>query len=228
MNYVARANRPNPAAIFGAIGVPAIFGAVLITGLAVTGPIPLPDEILGTFDVKPEEVPPPPPEPVPEPEAREAATQTPVEPRFTPPPRPDTPFEFNQSATGPITDLPDLGSDTLVPLDPVDFGTPGLGSGVAPVTATPRGEPGRWITDNDYRPRWVREEMSGRAGFALEINAEGRVSQCTITRSTGHAALDEATCRLLERRARFNPAQDSAGNPVAGSYTSSVNWQIPD
>jgi hypothetical protein len=52
-------------------------------------------------------------------------------------------------------------------------------------------------------------------------------TETTITRSTGHDALDEATCRLLRQRAEFSPAKDSSGRIVPGSYSSSVNWRIP-
>ena len=70
--------------------------------------------------------------------------------------------------------------------------------------------------------------MSGVASFALTIDSRGKVSDCTITRSTGHSALDQATCTLIERRAKFDPAKDSYGNPIAGTYRNSVNWKIPE
>jgi len=54
------------------------------------------------------------------------------------------------------------------------------------------------------------------------------VSDCTITGSTGHGELDRATCRLVQGRALFNPAKGSDGEVTAGSYSSSVNWSIPE
>ena len=96
-----------------------------------------------------------------------------------------------------------------------------------PVKAAPRGNPGGWVTDSDYRSNWIRKELSGSASFVLAIDARGKVTDCTIVRSTGHNELDNATCSLIERRAKFNPAKDSHGNPVAGSYANTVNWRIP-
>jgi protein TonB len=54
------------------------------------------------------------------------------------------------------------------------------------------------------------------------------VTGCTITRSTGHAALDKATCDLVSKRGRFDAARDGNGKPVAGSYSNSVRWSIPE
>ena len=60
------------------------------------------------------------------------------------------------------------------------------------------------------------------------IAASGRVESCTITGSSGHPELDRATCELVARRARFDPAKDSSGAKVSGTYTSSVRWQLPE
>ncbi len=70
--------------------------------------------------------------------------------------------------------------------------------------------------------------MTGKARFRLEIAADGRVTNCTITGSSGHSQLDAATCALVGRRAKFQPARGSEGEPVAGIYTSAIDWQLPD
>ena len=49
-----------------------------------------------------------------------------------------------------------------------------------------------------------------------------------MTRSTGNGQLDAATCRYIERRARFEPATDESGAKVIGSYTGTVKWEIPE
>lgn len=227
MNYAKQANRPSPAAMLGALGVPAAFGAVLIAGLAVsvviTQPAPNPTGVLVT--PKPID-PPPPPEPKPAPDASTNTAQTAQNPRIT---APDTPFDGFE--TGPITAFPDFGDDIIGPVGPVDLGidppAPSPAPLADPIKASPRGNPGAWVTDNDYRTSWIRRGYSGRASFTLEISATGRVSDCTITRSTGHTALDDATCKHLMSRGRFTPAKDSSGNAVAGSYSSAINWELP-
>lgn len=230
MPYIAAVNRPNPVALVGAFAVPAGIGAALAIGLAVTSVIKDNDETLVGYEFKAPEIEPlPEPEPdkaTPEPSTREVQTRS-TQPVIT---RPDTPFDFDLTPSGRIDALPDLGSGPIGTLDRVDFGIPDPAptATLDPIAAAPRGNPGGWITDRDYRPSWIRREYSGVAGFALEIDASGQVSDCTITRSTGHAALDAATCHLVTDRARFDPAKNSAGDPVPGRYTNAVNWRLPE
>ena len=63
---------------------------------------------------------------------------------------------------------------------------------------------------------------------AIDGIAAGKVTGCSITRSTGHGALDAATCELVSKRARFDAARDGTGKPVAGNFTGSITWNIPE
>ncbi|KRA83821.1 hypothetical protein ASD76_07340 [Altererythrobacter sp. Root672] len=65
-------------------------------------------------------------------------------------------------------------------------------------------------------------------GYSLIIGSNGRVSACDVVRSSGNSQLDEATCRLITRRARFDPATDGSGAKIIGSFSGTVLWQIPD
>ena len=56
---------------------------------------------------------------------------------------------------------------------------------------------------------------------------DGRVTSCEVTGSSGNSALDQAACRNLQRRGRFEPALDRDGNPVASTYTKRVTWRLP-
>jgi protein TonB len=73
----------------------------------------------------------------------------------------------------------------------------------------------------------MREEREGTAGFRVTYGADGRITSCDITASSGHADLDAETCKLITRRGRFNPGKDRSGNPVGGSYSNRIRWQIP-
>lgn len=229
MNYATTANRANPMAALGALGVPAAFGALLVVGLAVAGTIPVPDKPLTGIFVKVEPVEPPPPvDKVPDTPSANPSTPQPT-PQYTPAPRPDAPIDLGVTETGPITTLPGLGNE-IGNIGPIDIGGSGLrpAPSFAPVAASPRGNPGNWITTRDYRTTWLNRGLEGVAGFTLSLDASGRVTDCAITRSTGHSALDTATCDLLSKRARFEPARGTSGEPVAGRFSSTVRWTIPD
>lgn len=226
MSYATASKRPNPAAALGAVGIPAGIGVLLITGLAVTYDLvpPMPNPT-GTFEevieITPEII-----EPDTATTSSNSTTKQTIE---TPISRPDSEFDFELTPSGPITELPGLDEGLGDIIGPVDFKVPlpSPSPTFDPIAAAPRGNPGRWITDRDYRPSWINRGYEGIAGFSLRIDAQGRVSNCTITRSTGHEALDQATCSLIEQRAEFSPAKDTSGNIVPGTYSSSVNWRIP-
>jgi TonB family protein len=94
-------------------------------------------------------------------------------------------------------------------------------------SAIPVGNVGQWIMASDYPVAALREERSGTVGFQLEIGSSGEVTGCNIVESSGHADLDQASCGNLMRRARFSPARDANGEPVASSYSNKVRWEIP-
>jgi protein TonB len=83
------------------------------------------------------------------------------------------------------------------------------------------------ITFDDYPASALRNGEQGRVGFTLGVSADGRAEQCVITRSSGSAALDSSTCRLLRARARFTPALDSNGNPAPALAHGEVEWRLP-
>ncbi|MCB2088590.1 MAG: TonB family protein [Sphingomonadaceae bacterium] len=216
----------NPEAIVGVIAIHAAMGAALVTGLAggVAGVIK--DTVLTTYDIP--DTPPPPPPPTPDvvkPEPAETSLITPPVHAPTPP----VSLSDNTPLTNITPDIPDVIPDVLPQIvpKPLPTTTPGRAK-FNPVSAQPRNNPGSWVTPNDYRGRWIAEELTGTASFKLEVGTNGKVERCTITKSSGHAALDEATCDLVTRRAKFRSAQDETGAKVSGSYTNSVRWQLPD
>ena len=93
--------------------------------------------------------------------------------------------------------------------------------------AKPKNNPGSWATTNDYPSRALSQEREGTTGFRVTVDSGGKVSDCQITASSGHADLDAATCSNVKRRARFDAAKDKDGNPTSGSYSNRVTWRIP-
>lgn len=219
MAYLDSRRRPSAAGMAVVIAIHGAVGAALVLGLSVSGVI----KEREIFSAIPLPKPPPPPEP-PKAEPRQPEQAKPNIYVPTPPvPLPtQRPFEDTTNVIPTPTPRPIPGlSLTPQPL-------PSVTPSIAPVAAKPRNDPLRWVSTDDYKSNWVRQEMTGRARFRLEIAADGRVAGCTITGSSGHPELDAATCALVSRRAKFQPARGSEGEPVAGSYSNAIDWQLPE
>ena len=85
-----------------------------------------------------------------------------------------------------------------------------------------------YISDADYPDAAIRAEESGTTGFRLEIGTNGRVTNCTVTSSSGSSTLDRATCRIMQSRARFTPARNSSNQPTTDSVSSRITWRLPE
>lgn len=98
----------------------------------------------------------------------------------------------------------------------------------APATsAMPRAPLASYLSANDYPAAALRVEAEGTTGVQLTIGTDGRVTGCEIIASAGNHSLDQATCQLLQRRARFEPAKDGQGRSVEGRYSASISWRLP-
>jgi len=225
MAYVDQArakNRNNAIIVVGAIH--AVIGYGLIVGLApgIFAP-PAPTPFIGTQIP----LPPVPPPPETDPPTNEL-TKPVTPPTYTPPSAQDlnrNPIEVDPARIF----LPPF--ERVIPA-PAPVGPPkpfpsATTPGFTLVDVKPRGDPGGWVTTNDYRYSWINREMAGTAAFKVQVGTNGQAESCLITRSSGHDALDQATCDLIKKRARFEPAKNSKGEKVGGSYSSSVRWQLP-
>jgi protein TonB len=84
-----------------------------------------------------------------------------------------------------------------------------------------------YISDDDYPQDAIRNEQQGTTRFRLEIGADGRVTNCTVTGSSGSSSLDSTTCRIMRSRARFTPASDSTGAKTSDTVSSAIRWVLP-
>lgn len=86
------------------------------------------------------------------------------------------------------------------------------------------GSPPQWIgggpTDADNR----RGRYQGTVALQVNVEPNGRVSNCAAVRGSGNARLDALTCRLVRERARFTPARDARGRPVVGQAYTTFAW----
>ncbi len=219
MSYLTKTQNPQrrAGAIVAVGAIHAAIGYVLVTGLGVQIYDRLAPPPLVGFDVP---LPPPPPDPEPVANStEEAVATTPVAP--VPPVILTNP---------PPVQADPIASDTVVFPDPIPVARPEPPNpppAFTPRRPRPANEASGWITTNDYPARQLRSGIEGTAGYRLVIGSDGRVSACEITASSGDSGLDAATCRLIQRRARFEPATDRTGARVVGTYTGTVRWRIP-
>lgn len=110
--------------------------------------------------------------------------------------------------------------------------SPRQGASAAPATGrrAPMPIPGmaQWITNDDYPAEALRNNWQGRVAISWTIDETGRVTDCIVLESSGHAVLDETSCRLLLNRARYIPALDGEGRPVRSSDYRRIVWRLPD
>lgn len=90
----------------------------------------------------------------------------------------------------------------------------------------PKGNPQFWVTSDDYPNSQLISGTQGLIQFRLSIDEEGRVSDCHIQQSTRPAEFDRTVCRIMTTRARFEPALDAAGKPIASYWRSSFSFQM--
>lgn len=116
-----------------------------------------------------------------------------------------------------------------------------LGSGTAAGTGAGRGPGGAGEGDNgdgggdlvqiagailpsDY-PRALRDRgVGGLVGIRFTVGVSGRVTRCTVTRSSGIGELDLLTCRLIVQRFLFRPSTDAEGRPIADEVEGEHEW----
>ncbi|WP_169817022.1 energy transducer TonB [Paraurantiacibacter namhicola] len=112
-----------------------------------------------------------------------------------------------------------LSVEEVVTYEPVGPDTPGR-------PATPKTSPGSWLTADDYPVEARRDGREGNVSFMLQVGPDGRPIGCTVTESSGSADLDAAACDALMQRARFDPARDDAGKPIASTYRNRIMWKL--
>lgn len=190
-----------------------LVGYALVTGLAYEAAKKVITKVT-TVDIeeeKPKEEEPPPPPPkqdtppppivAPPPPINIAPAPPPVQTVITPPPPPPVVI---QTAAPPPPPAPSKAKG-----------------------ATPKGQ-NSWAAriQANYPTRAAREEREGRVGVRVTIGTDGRVSSCSVTSSSGSPDLDEAACSGMTRYARFNPALDSAGNPITDTWPTAIVYKL--
>ena len=230
--HVTRGERRR--AIFGVV---AIHLGLLFMLLHLSPKLEVPgvDSAMRVFNLSPTPPPPPPPpmrKTQPKPKEKEGASAppnikseaTPVEaPKPVLPPVPqivasETPRQGTQATqgaapvAGPGTGAGGVGNGTGS-----GAGGNGSGGGGDNGVAEPPHLVTSVLTGRDFPNDLVQQWPRGATLFLrLRIDARGYVSECTVDRGTGVAAIDSVICNLAHDRLRFRPALNRGGQAVAG------------
>lgn len=90
----------------------------------------------------------------------------------------------------------------------------------------PLSNPGYWVTSRDYPTQMWMTGKRAIVQFRLDVDAAGKPTACHIQQSTRPKAFDDAVCGAIMRNARFEPALDAAGNPIASYWLNAVNFHL--
>lgn len=82
------------------------------------------------------------------------------------------------------------------------------------------------LTEINYERLYRRLIQAGMfsqvLGYTLTVDTDGKVTGCSFSRDFRLLVTERDLCRAFSRAFAFEPARDSAGNPVAGAYEGKV------
>jgi hypothetical protein len=85
---------------------------------------------------------------------------------------------------------------------------------------------GDWITPDDYPPSALQKNEAGYVGFSVLIDPDGKTEKCDVIAPSAFRDLNDLSCSLVMRRARFTPAIGSNGQPAYGLFRSWASWLV--
>ena len=93
--------------------------------------------------------------------------------------------------------------------------------------AKPAESPDHWVVSGDYPRAMLNAGQPAIVNFRLSVGVDGVPTACHIQSTTRPKDFDNAVCKSVMRRARFEPALDAEGKPLASYYRNTVRFQIP-
>lgn len=88
----------------------------------------------------------------------------------------------------------------------------------------PLSEPRTWLRSGDYPVGALAKGAQALVNFRLNVDATGTPTECEIQRSYSGELFDKVSCSKIMARARFQPALDEAGKPIASYFATRIIW----
>lgn len=78
-----------------------------------------------------------------------------------------------------------------------------------------------------YPQRALKAHEEGAVGFTVTLNNKGDITNCQVTRSSGHPLLDAETCNLITLNAVFTPDPNLSSSQTK-THEGVINWKLPN
>ena len=214
------------------VGIQAVIGFALLTGLKVDLQHPV-DSVQRLVEITLTEPPRPPPEPKPVEQPKRPPQAEAAAPKAEPTKLGGSPGPHPAHAPSSVTPVVAV-NPTAAPSGGGTGSGPAAGSGAGGGTGGNGygGEGGGTdleqiageITPRDYPKRLREAGIGGTVGLSFRVEANGRVSRCSVTQSSGVPELDALTCRLIIQRFRYRPSTDRFGRPIPDTIDGEHEW----
>jgi TonB family protein len=83
------------------------------------------------------------------------------------------------------------------------------------------------LSPNDYPLEAFRLRQQGAVAMKISVDADGMPISCDILESSHFPSLDETSCRITMRYARFIAPLDGQGTPRPSTSIKRINWRVP-
>ncbi|MEO6581838.1 MAG: energy transducer TonB [Sphingomicrobium sp.] len=83
-----------------------------------------------------------------------------------------------------------------------------------------------WFSESDYPKKMLDGGHQSIVNYRLIVDTSGKPESCHIQTSTRPKDFDDHVCRIVMKRARFDPALDAAGKPVRSYWRQTINFRI--
>jgi TonB family protein len=106
--------------------------------------------------------------------------------------------------------------------------TPTASPPPADTTASPIVERNNLVIRKFYPASSLRRGEEGRVAFRMILNRAGRMDACQVTKSSGYAALDKATCDMILAGATGQVMRNADNRRVSYQRDGVVDWALPE
>jgi hypothetical protein len=84
----------------------------------------------------------------------------------------------------------------------------------------------RWLTPDDVPLKDLKANSQTVVRMGITVDPDGNVQDCRVEQSNAPTKVDDYTCKLMKRRARFQAAVGADGRPAYGVYRAAIEYWV--